>query len=161
MTASGQESQRSITPTFPVPQRHGTEPSVSSTPPTMYPLRPIQSAPAFPSPQPPFQLLGHLASSNLQQDSNDAKLKALFESLVYPEGEIPVSVSSVDNARLTNGYVFQVFDKDDADSWRLIRIEPVVTRKRISISWWKIWKLFSSRTLWTDAHCILLDGQCT
>jgi hypothetical protein len=95
--ANGQGSQRSITPTFPVPQRHGTEP-VSRTPPTTYPLRPIQSAPVFPVPEPSIQLLGsHLASSNLQQeqDSNAAKGKALFESLVYPEGEIPVRVWSV------------------------------------------------------------------
>jgi hypothetical protein len=103
--ASGQ-SQRSVTPTFPVPQRHGTEPSASRTPPTTYPLRPIQSAPAFPIPQPSLQLLGsQLGSSNLQQGQNSsvAKGKALFESLVYPEGEIPVSVWSVDNATFTNG----------------------------------------------------------
>ena len=56
---------------------------------------------------------------------------------------------------------FQVFDKDDAESWRLIRSEPVVTRSRIKISWWKIWKMFSSRTLWTDAQGALLDGHCT
>jgi hypothetical protein len=91
---NGQGSQRSITPTFPVPQRHGTEPA-SMTPPTTYPLRPIQSAPVFPVPQPSIQLLGnHTASFNLQQeqDINAAKGKALFESLVYSEGEIPVSV---------------------------------------------------------------------
>ena len=91
----GSLRSRSVTPTFPVPHRHGTEPSVSSTPPTMHPLRPIQSAPPFPVPQPSFQLLGsQLASPNLQQnqDSSAAKGKALFDSLVYPEGEIPVSV---------------------------------------------------------------------
>ena len=95
--ANGQESQRSITPTFPLPQRHGTEP-VARTPPTTYPLRPIQSAPIFPVPQTSLHLIGsHTASSNLQQDQDDSvvKGKALFESLVYPEGEIPVSVWSV------------------------------------------------------------------
>jgi hypothetical protein len=87
---NGQGSQRSITPTFPVPQRHGTEPA-SRTPPTTYPLRPIRSAPLFPVPQPSIQ---HPASFNLQQeqDINAAKGQALFESLVYSEGEIPVSV---------------------------------------------------------------------
>jgi hypothetical protein len=102
--ANGQESQRSITParsitpTFPVPQRHGTEPTpVSGTPPTTYPLRPIQSAPVFPVPQPSLQLLGsHIGSSNLQQDKDKDKSaamgKALFDHLVYPDGEIPVSV---------------------------------------------------------------------
>ena len=107
---NGQESQRSVTPTFPVPQRHGTEPTVSRTPPTTYPLRPIQSAPAFPVPQPSFLLLGsQLGSSNLQQgqESSAAKGKALFESLVYPEGEIPVSAWSVDNARLTKECLFR------------------------------------------------------
>jgi hypothetical protein len=92
---NGQGSQRSITPTFPVPQRHGTEPAVPSTPPTMHPLRPIQSAPAFPVPQTSLHLIGsQLGSSNLQQDPDNgfARGKALFESLVYPEGEIPVSV---------------------------------------------------------------------
>jgi hypothetical protein len=99
---NGHESQRSITPTFPMPQRHGTEPSVSRTPPTTYPLRPIQSAPLFPVPDPSLQLLGsHLASSNLQQEQESSAAKTtqeLFESLVYPEGEIPVSVWNVDNA---------------------------------------------------------------
>ena len=107
--ASGQ-SQRSVTPTFPVPQRHGTEPSPSRTPPTTYPLRPIQSAPAFPIPQPSLPLPGsQISGSNLQQDqdSSAAKGKALIESLVYPEGEIPVSVRSVDNAGFTNGCPFR------------------------------------------------------
>jgi hypothetical protein len=93
--ANGHESLRSVTPTFPVPQRHGTEPAVSGTPPTTYPLRPIQSAPAFPVPQLSLQLLGsQVGSSSLQQgqETGAEKGKALFDSLVYPEGEIPVSV---------------------------------------------------------------------
>jgi hypothetical protein len=56
---------------------------------------------------------------------------------------------------------FQVFDKDDADSWKLIRIEQVVTLKRLSISGWIIWKWFSSRKEWTDAYGILLDSHRT
>jgi hypothetical protein len=56
---------------------------------------------------------------------------------------------------------FQVFDKVHADPWRLIRSEPVVTQKRIRIPLWKIWKWFSSRTLWVDSHGILLDSHCT
>jgi hypothetical protein len=47
----------------------------------------------------------HPAGSNVQQDQNSgvAKVKALLENLVYPDGEIPVSMWSVDNARLMNG----------------------------------------------------------
>lgn len=56
---------------------------------------------------------------------------------------------------------FQVFDKDDADSWRLIRSEPVVSQKRNKYSWYKIWKIFSSDISWTDAHGTLLDSHCT
>jgi hypothetical protein len=56
---------------------------------------------------------------------------------------------------------FQVFDKDDADIWRLIRSEKVMTQMRNHIAWWKIWKLFSSRTSWIDAYGILLDSHCT
>ena len=69
-------------------------PAVPGTPPTTYPLRPIQTAPTFPVPQ-PLPLLGsHLADSNIQQDQDRsaAGVKTLLENLVYPEGEIPVSV---------------------------------------------------------------------
>jgi hypothetical protein len=37
--------------------------------------------------------------STQDQDRSATKGKALFENLVYPEGEIPVSVQSVDNIR--------------------------------------------------------------
>jgi len=111
ITANGQESRRSVTP---VPQRHGTEPAVSGTPPTTYPLRPVQSSPQFPVPQTSFQSLGsHPASSNLQQgqNSNAADGKALCKILAYPEGEIPVSVWSIDDARLTIGCLSRLWIK--------------------------------------------------
>ena len=92
-----------------MPERYGTEPTVSRAPSTTFPLRHIQSVPSLPDTR-SFQLPGghltHLASSDLQHDQA-AKGKALFESLVYPEGEIPVSVWSVDNARLTIGCPFR------------------------------------------------------
>jgi hypothetical protein len=58
---------------------------------------------------------------------------------------------------------FQVFDKDDADTWRLIRSGQlaVVTQQRNHIPWWKTWKIFSSRASWTHAYGILLDSHCT
>ncbi len=90
-----------------MPQRHETEPAVSRTPLTTYPLRPTQTFPEFPVPQPfSFHSHGsHPPSTNLQQDqdSNAAKGKALFEALVYSEGEIPVSMWSIDCAELTIG----------------------------------------------------------
>ncbi len=55
---------------------------------------------------------------------------------------------------------FQILDKDDADSWTLIRFEPVVNQKRDDRPWYKIWKIFSSGISWTDAHGILLDSHC-
>lgn len=95
MTAKGEKSQRSVTPTYHGPRRHGTTGMVSGIPPT-YPLRPIHSAPADPVAQPSIQLLGisHLAGSSDLRDQNSSaeKGKGLFESLVHPEGEIPVSV---------------------------------------------------------------------
>jgi hypothetical protein len=106
MTAKGEKSQPSITPRYHDPRRHETTGMVSGIPPT-YPLRPIQSAPADPEAQPSIQLLGisHLASNSDLRDRNSSaeKGKELFESLVYPEGEIPVSEWSIDNARLTGG----------------------------------------------------------
>lgn len=56
---------------------------------------------------------------------------------------------------------FQVFDKEDADSWTFVRSEPAVTLERLKIPSWKFWKWLSSRKSWTDAHGILLDSHCT
>ena len=56
---------------------------------------------------------------------------------------------------------FQVFDKGDADLWKLIRSEPVMAQKRNRIPWWKIWKVFSSRTSWIESYGILLESHCT
>jgi hypothetical protein len=97
MTASGLDPRGSVSPTFPMPQRHETEPTVSSTPPFSHPLRTIHSSPEISFPQPTFLSLGsHTAGFNGQQEQDSGagkgKDKALIETLVYPEGEIPVSL---------------------------------------------------------------------
>jgi hypothetical protein len=98
MTTNGLNSRGSIAPSFPLPERHGTEPTVSSTPPITHPLRTIHSSPQISFPQPTFVSLGtHPAGSNVQQQQQTSatgkdKDKANLEALVYPDGEIPVSL---------------------------------------------------------------------
>jgi len=80
-----------------MPQRHETEPTVSSTPSFSHPLRTIHSSPDISFPQPTFLSLGnHPTGPNGRQEQDSGagkgKDKALIDTLVYPEGEIPVSL---------------------------------------------------------------------
>ena len=64
------------TPAFPMPQRHATVPVQPTTPPSLHPLRAIQSAPGISSRTSFFA----------------PAVESLRGALYYPEGEIPVSL---------------------------------------------------------------------
>jgi hypothetical protein len=77
-------------------------PSQPPSVPKTYPLLPIQNPPASPVTQ-PLPSISSNSGVPQGQDSSTAIGKELLESLVYPEGEIPVSAWRVDNTRFTNG----------------------------------------------------------
>ena len=95
MTADGGDinAQGSVAPPFLVPQRHDTSPTIHTTPSLGYlhpPLRGVRSDSALSSHSRPASPVGEsepIVTVTVVSDTN----RKLRETLVYPEGEIPVS----------------------------------------------------------------------
>ncbi|KAI0001432.1 CNH domain-containing protein [Russula compacta] len=139
-TANGGDRRGSPAPPFPMPQRHGTTPNEAITPPLLHPLRTVQSDSAISS-RPPSSLshLNHPAGSSEKPDYvAAAEGRALLETLVYPEGEIPV------------------LDKEDGSLTMLIHSGSLLTQKYDSDPWWD---LCSRGILCADGFGALLNSH--
>ncbi|KAI9512115.1 hypothetical protein F5148DRAFT_1146414 [Russula earlei] len=141
MAADGGDAHNSVAPPFPVPYRHETIAAPPSSPSYLRPLRAVQSDSA----------LSSHSSSSLSQNSpqmnepgtpeviyvsETSQSKKLLETLVYPEGEIPIL--EVDGSGMN------------------IHFKPLTTKVYNRRPWWK---MFGSNKSWINAYGALSDNH--
>jgi len=138
VTPDGVDAHSSVAPPFPMPQlpqRHDTSPTVPATlsPAYLHPLRSVQSDSALSSHSRPASPAGHhepIATVSVVSDTN----RKLHETLVYPEGEIPII--------------------EDDGFWAHVQFKPLTTK---TYDGGHKWKLFGSKLSWTIAYGALSD----